>query len=1045
MNKVKEEGHYTIKRINKLPKKGNANFLYAIKGDTIDKLYRAIPKGGYETISIGSVADGKTYLESGTDVNVTGTGTLSDPYVINSTAGGAEYRLVDNRPVSEDFSLTEDGSTVSTVSLNASSVLSNPVENEYIDIASMLSDQVNQTETFFQYVSGTEEYYEKLIPNTSNIADYRLLSDTEVQVITDSNGYRVFRISDIQDDSTPLTSIAGGKVGFEYNNSTGKVTSVIFNKQYSSAITRFYDLRSTLNYKLKFYNRTKKEYQTATITGWTDLGNYYKVAVNNTITASELSINNRIENFFEIEESGGALQSVVPGQNIAVDDADPNNPIIRSTMKLDPIASTSISALNRQPMVSFVDDDMRLDVYAVLKPELDAQGIKIGFGVTTDRYVTATATTITIAQSIQLREEGHELLAHGVTHLNWDTLTEADCEIEGEASSRFLKEILGEHRGGMVFPYNSGTTEIAQRITKRYFNYAFGGEHDFNLGQTIPSHQVKRIGYGLFVGPTPTPVNGVAAANTLEYYKACVDYAVSTKSWITFNLHCYEAEFIVSVFNDLVDYIQGLNVPIVLPSVGIATFGNTLSIGTDVDNNIAVTKDGFFVEGENILEIVQPTFRITIPNSVGATFRPFFTLTYAETLEWVLTETNGDILERRYTDSGIITDFDCSSAGNKYLYLRGSKGLTTLTYIRSNSSAILSWDNFASVPNLDHFYDITPNSNITTLDLRDNKKLTDLTIGYSPVTMVLPPETTVISGILNYITIGNYPKTTVIKNAGKPYGLDTSPLALLTSLSINCVNMTTAKPLDITNNPLLSYISIGAYPVTSFDLSGSPAMTEIHANLSLVTTWDLSALPNLLKFYADNGAYATIDFTANVLLQLAWIRSGVKTTITLPTTTTMTEMRCDIDSNLTTINNLSNCTGMRVLHVNGSAFTQGTIDQILIDLDNNGASSGDLDISGQVGAVVRTKTFADTGTTDGTTTSKLVDSTQNFLTTVTIGDAVHNTTDNTWAFVTAIDSDTVLSIDADIMISGEVYEIEDSPAGKAYAGLKLRSWAIDAA
>ncbi|KKL28202.1 hypothetical protein LCGC14_2377520, partial [marine sediment metagenome] len=60
------------------------------------------------------------------------------------------------------------------------------------------------------------------------------------------------------------------------------------------------------------------------------------------------------------------------------------------------------------------------------------------------------------------------------------------------------------------------------------------------------------------------------------------------------------------------------------------------------------------------------------------------------------------------------------------------------------------------------------------------------------------------------------------------------------------------------------------------------------------------------------------------------------------------------------------------------------------------------------------------------TSDKLVDSTQNFETTVSIGDTVHNTTDETYAIVTAVDSDTTLSIDTDIMVSGETYNIEIS-------------------
>lgn len=68
----------------------------------------------------------------------------------------------------------------------------------------------------------------------------------------------------------------------------------------------------------------------------------------------------------------------------------------------------------------------------------------------------------------------------------------------------------------------------------------------------------------------------------------------------------------------------------------------------------------------------------------------------------------------------------------------------------------------------------------------------------------------------------------------------------------------------------------------------------------------------------------------------------------------------------------------------------------------------------------------DSGTTDGTTANKLVDSSQNFTTSLaghTLPCVVRNTTDTTRALVTAIDSDTQLSLDADIMVSGESYVI----------------------
>ena len=75
------------------------------------------------------------------------------------------------------------------------------------------------------------------------------------------------------------------------------------------------------------------------------------------------------------------------------------------------------------------------------------------------------------------------------------------------------------------------------------------------------------------------------------------------------------------------------------------------------------------------------------------------------------------------------------------------------------------------------------------------------------------------------------------------------------------------------------------------------------------------------------------------------------------------------------------------------------------------------------------KKIVDNGADTAGTSNKLTDSTQNFTSTVQVRDLVVNTTDGTVAFVSAVDSDTVLSlVDAsnsasDIMDSGEKYEI----------------------
>ena len=83
-------------------------------------------------------------------------------------------------------------------------------------------------------------------------------------------------------------------------------------------------------------------------------------------------------------------------------------------------------------------------------------------------------------------------------------------------------------------------------------------------------------------------------------------------------------------------------------------------------------------------------------------------------------------------------------------------------------------------------------------------------------------------------------------------------------------------------------------------------------------------------------------------------------------------------------------------------------------------------------------TEADSGTTDGTTADKLVDSGQNFDVTVYSGMTVYNVTDDTYALVTAVDSGSILSLDTDIMATAEDYTV-----GAYWTGTTISGTAVE--
>ena len=139
-----------------------------------------------------------------------------------------------------------------------------------------------------------------------------------------------------------------------------------------------------------------------------------------------------------------------------------------------------------------------------------------------------------------------------------------------------------------------------------------------------------------------------------------------------------------------------------------------------------------------------------------------------------------------------------------------------------------------------------------------------------------------------------------------------------------------------------------------------------------------------------------------------------------------------------TLGSLTNGTNM----FNGVTLTTASYDTLLNNMVNNTPAST---VTFNAGASTKyTAGNVDSGTTDGATTAfKLIDSTQNFNTTVTVGDVVRRTVTNAYAFVNAIDSDTQLTLSHDIMVTGVAYTIQGDQAAKDRAYLDLtKSWTI---
>jgi hypothetical protein len=129
----------------------------------------------------------------------------------------------------------------------------------------------------------------------------------------------------------------------------------------------------------------------------------------------------------------------------------------------------------------------------------------------------------------------------------------------------------------------------------------------------------------------------------------------------------------------------------------------------------------------------------------------------------------------------------------------------------------------------------------------------------------------------------------------------------------------------------------------------------------------------------------------------------------------------------------------------GDALSTANYDAIL-DMSTGWPSQGGISSGESISfsGAQYTPGNVDSGTTTSTAANKLIQTGQNFLSTVNVGDIVRRTAAGTYAEVTAVDSDTQLSLSSDLMTTSPLaYTIEGSNAAKGrFKLLTTNTWTI---
>ena len=394
--------------------------------------------------------------------------------------------------------------------------------------------------------------------------------------------------------TNPIQKLTSQQYAFEITNGLDTVVAVEVMIQDWTTLTR--EARTFIDTSSDEVDALKGELQTAINTANASLGEF-DVALETRIVAANIA--EKLEDFEEINNS----RLLSTERQLAQTTKDLTNKKQQEASRF-----TTYSSTNKKPFITFIDDDISIEVMTKLYPVFTSKNVPcnlsvVSSAVDTDRKIAAGATgSMTTSDLKKVMGHGWELLGH--SHAHNPNLLAYDTEQEVEDDIRTCKEFLesiGSFDAGFVYP-QSAHNEATRRLVNKYFDFSFSGSN-FNDNVGTNNMQIRRIAFGYSSSQNPAIVNGVQRADTLEYYKACVDYAGQTGSWLVFMLHAWDVNFNIEILDSLIDYILDSKITIGNASNGYKIFGlssqeKTILKDSEISPNAPITS---FPMGESIL------------------------------------------------------------------------------------------------------------------------------------------------------------------------------------------------------------------------------------------------------------------------------------------------------------------------------------------------------------------------------------------------------------------------------------------------------------
>ena len=215
-----------------------------------------------------------------------------------------------------------------------------------------------------------------------------------------------------------------------------------------------------------------------------------------------------------------------------------------------------------KPIVTFIDDDCRIETYTKLFPVIKELGLP--YGIACPIVSLGRANYMTAEQVLEMQTHGCDITCHHLTQNNMDTFKSADAYDKELSTFDEKAKAIGLKVDSICYPQGIYVSDYIP-VVRKHYKMGFTTDRGDNA-QPLESYFMKRVE----VFPRDSSYD-------LNFVKTYVDNIGN--NWLVFMTHSWYSTFNVAQLKELVSYIQSKGIEIVGVNEGIKQRGNLVECG----------------------------------------------------------------------------------------------------------------------------------------------------------------------------------------------------------------------------------------------------------------------------------------------------------------------------------------------------------------------------------------------------------------------------------------------------------------------------------